>query len=122
MASEDDFCREWCRSFDTLSIYTVFILKEYQKYKQIVLIGRKREYESTEEDVKEQKMRLTEDRLQVLPTDYSGEKVSIPKSSEKNVGEFMNRIFDAEEAGKMIEKSPLQEMILEKDMGASIYY
>lgn len=113
VASEDDFCRKWCRSFDTLHIYR-FHEKEYQKYKQIVLIGRKREYESTEEDVKEQKMRLTEDRLQVLPTDYSGEKVSIPKSSEKNVGEFMNRIFDAEEAGKMIEKSPLQEMILEK--------
>lgn len=115
VAEMEDFLMEWCSNFNILHLYR-FHESEYQKYQQIVLIGRKEECSDAVKEMEKLKLRLNEDKLELLPTDYSGEKVSIPKSTEKNIEEFMNRIFDAVEAEKTVEKSPLQEMILEKIM------
>lgn len=115
VAVTDDFCMEWCASFDMLHLYR-FHEKEYQKYQQVVLIGGKKEGSDKLKEAEKLKLRLKEDNLELLPPDYNGEKVRIPKSAEKNIEEFMNRIFDVAGAGKTVEKSPLQEMVLEKLM------
>lgn len=115
VASNDNFCMEWCGNFDTLHLYR-FHEKEYRKYQQVVLIGRKWECHDVVKEVEKQKLRLEEGHLELLPTDYDGEKVRVMKSFERNIEEFMNRIFDAAGAAKAVAKSPLQEMVLERIM------
>lgn len=113
IAADDEFCKEWCREFETLYLYR-FHEGEYRKYRQVVLFGKKRENFGSQQDVEMLKQRLKEDNLDFLPKDYQGERILIPKSSEKGIEEFMNRIFDDKEAGKTVEKSPLQEMVFER--------
>ncbi len=115
MAEQTAFLSAWCDEFVTEFVYR-FREKEYEKFQQVVLIGRKKE---KNECSKEEKQRLRdmlseEEKIPVLPEDYSGERIMVPKSHEINISEFMTRIFHAEEAAKFLIGSPLQEMAQEK--------
>lgn len=113
VAADDDFAREWCREFETMHLYR-FHDREYEKYRQVVLFGRKRGNADPQDEAEKLQNQLKEENLQPLPENYSGERMRILKSSEKGIEEFMNRKFDEKEAGRVVEKSPLQEMVMEK--------
>lgn len=115
MAGQKAFLAEWCSGFVTEHMYR-FWDKEYEKYQQIVLIGRKKEkYESSrEEEQRLHGMVLEKERIPLLPENYSGERIMVPKSQEANVDEFMTRVFHAEDAAGFIAGSPFQEVAREK--------
>lgn len=113
VAADADFVREWCSEFETVHLYR-FHGKEYEKYRQVVLFGRKRGIADPGEEMEKLRNRLKEECLELLPENYSGERIQVPRSSEKGIDEFMNRVFDEKEAGKVVEKSPLQDMVMER--------
>lgn len=115
MAEQKAFLAEWCSGFVTEHLYR-FREKEYEKYQQVVLIGRKKgkSVRSEEEERRLYDMVSDKEKIPVLPEDYSGSRVMVPKSCEMNISEFMTRVFHADEAAEFITASPLQEMAREK--------
>ena len=114
VACTGEFLEEWCDKFDTVHMYR-FSDKEYEKYRQVVLMGRKSDG-GTDASLKERIYGILKDAdgMQVLPRDYDGEKLMVPRSFEKNITEFMNRIFDYGEAGKTVRSSPLQDVVRDR--------
>lgn len=115
MAQQKAFLEQWCSGFETVYLYR-FREPEYEKFQQVVLIGRKREKpeESGKDDERLYDMVSDKEKITVLPEDYSGERVMVPKSHEGNIDEFMTRVFHAEDAAKVLTASPLQEMAKER--------
>lgn len=115
MAQQKEFLEQWSGGFATEHIYR-FRGKEYEKFQQIVLIGRKKGKceESGEEKQRLYNMVSDKEKIPVLPEDYSGDRIMVPKSQEVNIGEFMTRVFDDGDAARFLETSPLQEMAREK--------
>lgn len=113
VAYTEDFLEEWCDKFSTICAYR-FSDGEYEKYRQVVLMGRRSE--GSEEDEKERLAGMLKEAgsMDILPQDYSGEKIMVSRSYEKNVAEFMNRSFDFTEAGKAVRQSPLQDLVKER--------
>lgn len=115
MAERKAFLAEWCSGFVTERLYR-FRGKEYEKYQQVVLIGRKKgkSEKSEEEQQRLYGMVSDKEKIPILPEDYSGERIMVPKSQEMNIKEFMTRVFHAEEAAEFLTASPLQEMARQK--------
>lgn len=113
VACTGEFLEEWCGRFHTVCAYR-FSDGEYEKYRQVVLMGRRSE--SGDEAAKDRLASVLKeaDSMQVLPQDYDGEKIVVPHSFEKNVTEFMNRSFDFVEAGKALKESPLQDLVKDR--------
>lgn len=114
VAKSSEFLEIWSGEFVTEHLYR-FHEKEFEKYKQVVLFGRKKEA-AIEKSEKERMKALMADPgvMPLLPEDYDGKRMQIPKSSEKNIAEFMNRVFDDKEAGKTVEKSPLHGIVADR--------
>lgn len=114
VAGSKEFLEEWCGKFDTVHMYR-FSDAEYEKYKQVVLMGRKKEGTADKAE-KERIAGILKDAgsMELLPMEYNGEKLVVPRSFEKNITEFMNRSFDYVEAGKAVRSSPLQDMVKER--------
>ncbi len=114
VACTGEFLEEWCDKLDTICAYR-FSDGEYAKYRQVVLMGRRSEG-GTESSAKEKLAAALKDAdsMPVLPQDYDGEKIKVPRSFEKNISEFMNRSFDYAEAGKVVRNSPLQDMVKDR--------
>ncbi len=115
MAEQREFLAEWCGGFEPDHLYR-FREKEYEKYQQVVLIGRKKgKYERNEEE--EQRlydMVSDQEKIPALPEEYKGECIVVPKSHEARISEFMTRVFHAGDAAECLRTSPLQEMVKEK--------
>lgn len=111
VACTEDFFEEWCDRFQTIYAYR-FDEGEYEKYQQIVLMGRRCEGGEDRIVGKDRLAGMLKDveGMDILPQDYDGKKIAVPRSFERNVTEFMNRTFDFAEAGKTIRESPLQEL------------
>lgn len=114
VARSNEFLEIWCSEFETAHLYR-FHEKEFDKYKQVVLFGMKRE-SATQKSEEERLTALMADAniMPLLPESYDGKKMQVSKSSEKNITEFMNRVFDDKEAGKMVENSPLQSFVADR--------
>lgn len=113
--ADTGFLSLWCSLYDTHHIYR-FHKSEYEKFKQVVLIGIKKV--KGELDKAEHK-RLKETAVHpegfpLLPEQYEGERVRVPKSSERNLYQFMTRVFHPEEAQSCVLKSALNPMVMEK--------
>ncbi len=109
---EEELLDEWCRHFDSRFVYR-FQDNEYEKYKQIVLIGQRKSSDERDKD-EEQRLRSVislNREMPVIPEEYDGERLAVPKSSEKGIEEFMTRIFHAEEAMETLKRSPLQRVL-----------
>lgn len=111
--ADTDFSNLWCSLYDTRHVYR-FHQKEYEKFKQIVLIGIKKPKSSNEKEAIKQLQRAAAepDGFPELPEQYEGAKVRVPKSSERNLFQFMTREFHAEEAIKCVMKSSLNQMVM----------
>lgn len=114
VAKQKDFLGKWCGIFQTEHVYR-FHEKEFERFQQVVLMGKKRGNEKGtqhEEDTLSDTLQNKE-TVPILPDNYQGERILVPKSSEANVREFMTRLFHAEEMEQVLKDSPLQNMACE---------
>lgn len=109
---QEDFIKEWSENFDTPFLYR-FDAKEYEKYKQIVFIGVKKRKDETDRDEEKRLFSIISqnENIPILPIEYTGIPIQVPKSMENGVDQFMTRIFHAEEAAEVLTRSPLQRLL-----------
>ena len=113
VAKEERFLEEWCEAFHTEKMFR-FRDKEYKKWKQVVIIGRR-----TKESCASEKNLLkgqfsTSEKLQELPMHYSGKRVPVYPSNRKDITEFTAKHFNEERIRKGLVGSPLEKMVLER--------
>lgn len=109
---DEDMLNEWCSNFETSFVYR-FQDHEYEKYKQIVLMGRKKQdrERSREEEKRLKSIISLGMEMPVIPENYQGERLVVVKSAERGIEEFMTRLFHADEAMEVLERSPLQRVL-----------
>ena len=113
VASEKQFLKLWNSNFHTECVYK-FHEYEFKKWKQVVLIGRKRA-ELSMGDYSELENALSDvEMLQKVPVNYSGDKIVVYPSSNKGVATFRAKFFDAEKAERNLKKSVLNNFVQEK--------
>ena len=112
---EADFPNLWCSLYETKQAYR-FHRREYEKYKQIVLFGIKKQKMEPDKEARKrmQQTAAQPDGFPELPEQYNGVKIQVPKSSEKNLYQFMTREFQPELAKACVLKSNLNQMVMEK--------
>lgn len=113
VAGSEAFLKVWCNHFQTLYYYR-FHEKEFVKWKQVVLIGRKKEGGNLEILGLMQKKLNAVENIPLLPQDYQGEKIVILPSAEKMVTEFQSRYFDAEKGRMALKNSKLEHALKDK--------
>lgn len=112
VGTDEELLEEWCSHFKTCFLYR-FQDSEYDKYKQIVLIGQRKSLDERDKG-EEQRIKAIISRnreMPVIPEDYDGERLAVSRSSEQGIEEFMTRIFHADEALEILKKSPLQRIL-----------
>ena len=113
VASDKQFLRQWHSHFYTECVYK-FHENEFKKWKQVVLIGRKRA-EIMDSDYADLEKLLKEvDTIPLLPKCYTGEKITVYPSPNKGVAMFCKKIFDAEKAEMSLRKSVLKGLVNQK--------
>lgn len=106
------FLRRWCSNFETLHYYR-FHEKEYRKYQQVVVFGRRKDSEMLPDEIK----KLAEmdiEGMEVLPTDYDGERIKVPPSARDSIKTYICKEFQPEQVIGAIHKSPLRPLLCEK--------
>lgn len=95
--SEESHLRYLYSRFEILHLYK-FKEYEYKKWKQVVVIGRKKtniSYRKSDFEEFCEKYRFVEN-LEELPFDYSGEKIDVPAGKNSEVNPFTTKEFPAE--------------------------
>jgi hypothetical protein len=113
--AEPLFLKAWHTNFTMECCYR-FHEQEYKKWKQVVLIGRKKEKQPVKE---EQMAEIRRDfdspeKILLLPKSYAGKKIRVLPSMKKDVAEFKNKEFNAERAKKCLCRSALDDLVKEK--------
>lgn len=103
------FLKRWCGNFETLHYYR-FHEKEYQKFKQVVLFGRKKCRELLPDEMKRM-AEIEKEELEEIPTNYLGERIEIYPSKKEAIKSFLTKDFDAEAALDAVRSSPLLELL-----------
>lgn len=101
----DEYVKTWCTRYTTEFLFK-FHEKEFEKYHQVVIIGRKRAgigcLISDVEEVQQKLLKL--DNIPELPENYSGRKLEVPPSKEKSVKVFTTLSFNEDEGLDMVRK------------------
>ena len=106
---ETPYLRAWIAKFTVECIYR-FDDKEFEKYKQIVIIGRKKHSTGVFRPELERVTKLVEtlEDIPYLPQSYDGKKIAVDPSEESKVVQFTNRKFDSEKGLALIRgKDPM---------------
>lgn len=113
--ADTSFLSLWCSAYTTKHAYR-FHQKEYEKYKQIVLIGIKKAKKILDRKEHDYLKEAAEDLegFMILPEQNNGDKIRVPKSLERNLYQFTTRVFHPEVAEKCVIRSLLNQMVLEK--------
>lgn len=102
--SELQHTRMWMRNFETLCMYR-FRDSEYQKYHQVVVVGRKvAKHEVLSMQVSEHMGKYHLDSLSVLPSDLTPT-IQVLPSKAADVDLFTTRVFDHEAAYQYLESN-----------------
>lgn len=100
---EMSYLRMWMRDFDTEAIYR-FRESEYQKYHQIVVVGRKvRRRTPLMSELSAFSTKWNLSNLPVLPSDLTPT-IEVYPSYEKEIGIFTTRLFDEQVAYSFLSK------------------
>ena len=113
VATTDRFLEEWCGTFETDSLYR-FREKEFEKWKQIVIFGRKRKKEKKVNKRALKEWVLNPEKLEILPEHYYGKKIQVNASNRKDVSEFAAKHFNEERIRKGLVDSALDRLVQEK--------
>lgn len=113
--AEPLFLKAWYTNFSMECCYR-FHEQEYKKWKQVVLIGRKKEKRPLEEKLMSEirKKFKSPENIPLLPQIYTGERVRVFPSLKKEIVEFKNKEFHAERAKRYLKKSTLNDLVKEK--------
>lgn len=105
VAKTNEFQKIWCHNFKTECCYR-FHEEEYRKWKQIVLIGRKRSNDENQTSLPNE--------IELIPSHYCGNKVKVNPSWNRMVTEFQSVNFDAEKGKLFLKNSALREIVKSK--------
>lgn len=95
---DSNFATKFTNRFDVQAVYK-FHEKEFKKYKQIVLIGRRKQALKDDEAASTWLHNYVMDieNVELLPMDYQGKKIQIFPSSSNNVNTFQTMAINKEE-------------------------
>lgn len=115
VASMDSFLQVWCSNFSTECGYR-FHDKEFEKWKQIVLIGRKvKKHEVRQCETKKLREQVgNPDHIPLLPEHYNGEKIRVNPSYNRDITDFRSKEFNEKKARRVLRNSPFEKMVLER--------
>ena len=107
-----DVCRVLCENFTDLRVHK-FIGKEYERFKQVAIIGRKIERREAEKMAKRlSEYMLDADKLPLI-TDLPKECYEMPAAT-KTVELFKGAVFNVNELADQLKKSPSIERLFEE--------
>lgn len=112
----------WMQRFETLAAYK-FRAEEFQKYKQIVVIGRRRQgtfsvYKEARESMERE---LLLEKLKDLPTEFNEtQKISVPPSPLSDLKTFRTKSFDSDSAAQYLKEHLAETEAMEKAVGTVI--
>lgn len=112
VAKNLQFLRRWCGNFETLHCYR-FHEKEYKKFQQVVLFGRKKSLPLLPDEMK-QLAEMDLEQLEELPTNYQGEKIKVLPSSKESLKTFICKNFDPERVLDAVHESPIFPVMAER--------
>ena len=115
VAAEEAFFKLWQSNF-SMEGYFRFHEKEFAKWRQVVLIGRKVKEKRAEQQMEEeirQKLKVPE-QIPLLPEIYEGKKIKVFPSQNQDITDFKNKIFDFKRAKKALKGSMLEHLVAEK--------
>ena len=105
--SDAGYLRYWHSRYDTLALYR-FRNEEYEKFKQIVVVGKKKRFSTmlSASQMKEyQDQVFASDKIPILPDNFP-EKIDVPPSPCNRVTVFSKRIFDPDAAKRAMPSLP----------------
>lgn len=107
-----DVCRVICENFTDLRVHK-FIGKEFERFKQVVFIGRRIERREAEKMAKKlSEYMLDADKIPLI-TDLPKECYEMPAAT-KNVELFKGAVFNVNELADQLKKSPSIERLFEE--------
>lgn len=109
---DENFAEKFTSRFDVEATYK-FHEEEFKKYRQIVLIGRKKEEPERDIIAEEKLTQLVEDieNLTLLPFNYDGDRIEIHTSSSQNIKHFQTLSLDVDELSNSYKKGSLLSKI-----------
>lgn len=112
VAASSAFQEVW-NSFFTFECGYRFHEKEYEKWKQVVLIGRKKVGGNK---ITEEKMLRWNSKAEIplLPVVFTGEKIQVPSSNSRDLSVFTTKDFNYSRALSFVQSSPLANVVEEK--------
>ncbi|MBI9013830.1 MAG: hypothetical protein JEZ08_16470 [Clostridiales bacterium] len=116
--SDEKFAEKFTARFDVEAVYK-FHEKEFNKYKQIALIGRrKKQHENNFEIAEDLHEKVVDiDNLELLPMEYDGELIEVYPSSSDNIKQFQTLTLNLEELsrsyknGKLLSKANILKKV-----------
>lgn len=112
VAVSHDFQEVW-NSFFELECGYRFHQKEFERWKQVVLIGRKRDRENERQEGKRLQWDGKEE-MPLLPVKFDGEKIQIPASSGRELSVFTTKDFNYTRALPFLQRSMLADLVEDK--------
>lgn len=112
----------WMQRFETLAAYK-FRDEEFQKYKQIVVVGKRRHgiisvYKEARESMERD---LLLEKLEVLPTKFDETQIiNVPPSPLSDLKTFRTKSFDSNTAAQYLREHPTETEDMEKAIGKVI--
>lgn len=111
---QDDHASFWMSRYQSLAIYK-FRKSEFDKYGQVVIVGRRRHgiVGILKEDRQKWQESIALDKLSELPETFKEEEmIDVPVSEEGTIKSFRTKVFNPEEADEFLNENPnvLKEM------------
>ena len=106
---ERNYMSYWMSRYETLGVYK-FHDKEYAKWGQVAVIGKRRPANRGvyEADIVAMQERCELDKLDLVPFENMDEdkKIDVPPSSPKDIKNFRKKLFDVKAAMRYIDQNP----------------
>lgn len=114
VVANQEFQRVWTAGLTVEKIFR-FHEKEYEKWKQVVLIGRKKDKKVKNQDQsKEVAFEFPKvEEISLLPMDYQGNRIKVNPSFATGITTFTTKEFHFERALNYVKKSSLRKFVKE---------
>lgn len=108
--NQKEFQQEWSRCFSLEACYR-FHMEEFKKWKQVVLIGRKKTEISQRQLCEKIQIFKDVEEIPLLPSEFDGKKIVVYPSFVRGVTDFTTKDFNYKRAASFIKNSSLSNQI-----------
>lgn len=109
---QENFLNAWCKRFKTVHIFQ-FHEKEFKKYHQVVAFGiKKNSFGINLNEINDVLKKI--EHINILPINYSGEKIPIPGSNVSDITFFTTKEEDVEKSLEYLKFSGLHKFMESK--------